>query len=377
MSQLKDIAIIGAGVAGLALAIFARKQGITVTIYERNQEISTIGAGITLWPNAIFVIKQLGVLATIEELSGKPEFIRQFDQFFTMQGELDIKEINEHCQLPSLTILRRDLMKVLAERANALGAEFKFDHQIEQHDIDGLMQTHDLVIGCDGRMKSASRDKLFENKPLPVYQGFINIIGISQLANEQLDHAIEDYRGQQQRFGIVPIKSGLCYWAAAWPASLDKKRPVDDWYHEMHQRFQHWPNQVKQVLSSYNINSLNRIFVHDIDPLPYWHKSNLIVIGDAAHAPLPTSGQGACQALEDAWHLMQTLTTDALLDDQLTSFYQQRIAKVTAAQMAGRSVAKHIFSTTEQPSVSFSNISAEQLSSLWMQGLVSKPEVNR
>jgi 2-polyprenyl-6-methoxyphenol hydroxylase-like FAD-dependent oxidoreductase len=48
---------------------------------------------------------------------------------------------------------------------------------------------------------------------------------------------------------------------------------------------------------------IDKIRVHDHDPVPTWHRHNLILVGDAAHAALPTSGQGACQALEDAWHL--------------------------------------------------------------------------
>lgn len=77
----------------------------------------------------------------------------------------------------------------------------------------------------------------------------------------------------------------------------------------MHQHFAHWPNDIKKVLGCSEESTVKRIFVHDIDPLPYWHNKNLLMIGDAAHASLPTSGQGACQALEDAWHLSKLLSS--------------------------------------------------------------------
>lgn len=369
MNKTKHIAIIGAGVAGLATAIFARQKGIQVSIYERQKEISTIGAGITLWPNATFIIKQLGLLDAIKKVSGRPKYIRQFDQCSVMQGELDINEINVHCGLPSLSILRRDLMASLAEHAVKMGAEIHFNQNVTQGEITNLTQRYDLVVGCDGRMHSAARNQLFKKDISPIYQGFINIIGISDLPENFLDEAIEDYRGQQQRFGIVPLNAKQCYWAAAWPAQIDKKRPESDWYEEMYQRFQPWPDKVQQVLSSHETSSLNRIFVHDLDPLPYWHHNNLLIIGDAAHAPLPTSGQGACQALEDAWHLIHCLDDQQPLNDQLDKFYQLRIDKTSTAQAVGRAVAKQIFSSTQQPSVNFNNTTAEEISELWMKGL--------
>lgn len=93
-------------------------------------------------------------------------------------------------------------------------------------------------------------------------------------------------------------------------------------------------------------------------------------MGDAAHAPLPTSGQGACQALEDAWHLVRVLEKYDDLELALTVFYQQRIDKTSASQRVGRQVAQKIFTTTadtnEAPAL---GISAQQLVTLWMQGL--------
>jgi 2-polyprenyl-6-methoxyphenol hydroxylase-like FAD-dependent oxidoreductase len=123
------------------------------------------------------------------------------------------------------------------------------------------------------------------------------------------------------------------------------------------------------VLKSYEKSSLNRIFVHDLDPLPYWHQDNVLIIGDAAHAPLPTSGQGACQALEDAWHLARCLAKKDVLDNILTGFYQQRIVKTSAAQTTGRQLAQQIFSDYSEPQPSVSGLSAKQLTELWMQGL--------
>ncbi|MFG1498197.1 FAD-dependent monooxygenase [Saccharospirillum sp. HFRX-1] len=374
MSTVKQLAIIGAGVAGLALAIFARKAGIKVTLFERSSNYSSIGAGVTLWPNASFVIKQLGLMDQLIQAGGQPSFTCQFDRQNNQQAEFSIATLDSICGFPTVCILREDLIRLLAEKTETLGATIHFNKTINTQDITQLQQDFDLVVGCDGRMRSAARECLYK-EPVPAqYQGFINIIGISKIDLAPLRKTIHDYRHNTERFGIVPVAKQYCYWAAAWPCELDRSRSQHDWFDEMQQRFQHWPDKVQQVLNSYQPDSLKRIFVHDLDPLPYWHKENLLIIGDAAHAPLPTSGQGASQALEDAWHLSQLLSTDKQLDIILKQLYETRIHKTTSAQQIGRQVAKQLFSQESSSKIlpanrTASSISAQQLSDLYMQGL--------
>ncbi|WDE02406.1 FAD-dependent monooxygenase [Thalassomonas actiniarum] len=372
MNSNNRIAIVGAGVAGLSLAILAKKQGYQVSLYERDCKVSSIGAGVTLWPNAVFILQQMGLEKEIKRLGGVPSYMHQFDHYGIQQGELDIEEVNTLSGFPSVTILRRDLMNILAKELESLGVEILFNCSVTAENIEKLKQEFSLVVGADGRMNSIVRQTLYPEKVQPCYQGFINIIGISQLEEKVLDNVIHDFRGPGERFGIVPIKAGLCFWAGGWSTHLYKERPLSAWYDEMHQRFMNWPEPVQNVLKSYEKESLNRIFVHDIDPLPYWHQNNVLIIGDAAHAPLPTSGQGACQALEDAWHLARNLVKKDELENILAGFYQQRIVKTSAAQTAGRQLAQSIFGDYSEPQLSVSGISAKQLSEFWMQGLEMK-----
>ncbi|SEQ69519.1 2-polyprenyl-6-methoxyphenol hydroxylase [Amphritea atlantica] len=368
MSNIDRIAIVGAGVAGMALAILAAKQGYQVSLYERGSQVSSMGAGVTLWPNAVYIMQQMGLEKELMHLGGTPRLMRQFNQQGVLLGELDIETMNSLSGFTSVTILRRDLMKLLDSALDGLGVERQFNCTITPEAITGLKQDFDLVVGADGRMHSVVRQVLYQGQITPRYQGFINIIGISQM-DGALDNAIHDYRGRGERFGIVPVAADVCYWAAAWSTSMDKERPLSGWYEEMHRRFLGWPDPLQCVLSSYDKASLRAIFVHDLDPLPYWHEDNLLMIGDAAHAPLPTSGQGACQALEDAWHLVRILAEEDELDSALPTFYQRRIDKASAAQAAGRQLAQGIFAAHSEPPASVSDISLEQLTQFWMQGL--------
>lgn len=367
------IAIVGAGVAGMALAILAAKRGYQVTLYERANAVSSMGAGVTLWPNAVFVLRQLGLEQQLLHSAGQPDSMCQFDSEGNALGTLYLGLLNQLSGFASLTILRSDLMRILSAALDALDVEVHFGYAITPQEIDRLQQQFDLVVGADGRMRSVVRQLLHGSKASPVYQGFINVIGISRLEEGGLGDAIHDFRGSRQRFGIVPVRDGACYWAAAWSTPIVEQPSDYDWYAEIEQRFKSWAVPIQQVLESSIPSSIKPIFVHDLEPLAYWHKDNLLIIGDAAHASLPTSGQGACQALEDAWHLVCLLDKRdrfGSLDQLLDAFYQQRISKACAAQQSGRQVAKMIFKEESCDDPMPTKLTAEQLSQFWMQGLV-------
>ncbi|CAM0555830.1 FAD-dependent urate hydroxylase [Vreelandella titanicae] len=161
MNSINRIAIVGAGVAGMALAILAKKQGCQVTLYERDSKVSSIGAGVTLWPNAIFVLQQMGLEKEIKRAGGTPRYMRQFDQYGVQQGEFDIEAVNMLSGFPSVTILRRDLMSILTKALDDLDVEIYFGCSMSVQDIDRLKQDFDLVVGADGRMNSVVRHTLY------------------------------------------------------------------------------------------------------------------------------------------------------------------------------------------------------------------------
>lgn len=372
MIRTKKIAIVGAGVAGLTLAILAKQRGYQVSLFERGSCVSSLGAGVTLWPNAMFVMQQLGLDQQIMQVGGVPGSMRQFDRHGVLQAEFDITTVNARCGFTSVTILRRELMRLLAGALDGLGVDIKFDCAITAAGVTALGQKFDLVVGADGRMNSVVRQVLYPQQVTPRYHGFVNVIGVSWPRAGAFENAIHDYRDSGERFGIVPVNHGCCYWAGAWNTTVDRARPAAAWYDELEQRFRHWPEPIQQVLQSCDSASVQHIFVHDIDPLPYWHQGNVLMIGDAAHASLPTSGQGACQALEDAWHLARLLMENEALDAALQGFYQRRQAKTTAAQLVGRQIAKKIFSAQPEPLLPATAMSAAELSQFWMQGLQSQ-----
>lgn len=384
-----EIGILGGGIAGLSVALALRKQGYNPRVYERRAEPATMGAGVTLWPNASFVLEELGLLQDIEAIGGRPLTMRRQDAAGNALGGLDIALLDRTMGYPTYTVLRRHLQEVLLDHAARAGIPVEFGHRAMAIELDahGRAVTHfengasirpDLLIGADGRMESVAR-KFVAGDNTPTYQGFVNWIGVAQgqhaLAS---DMAIQDFWGAGERFGCVPIRPDLVYWAAAQARPLSEAIPIADMRKEVEDLFAEWPEPVARIIRATPVNAIRLIAVHDLEPLHTWSRANVLLVGDAAHAPLPTSGQGACQALEDAWHLARCLDdASGSLDEVFQAFAKIRAPKTTRLAEQGRIFAHALLTTdpetchirNERAKASNPMQDAQVLAAGWGQGL--------
>jgi len=353
------IAILGAGVGGLSTAIALKQEGFDVDVYERQSMATEIGAGIVCWPNATFVLEQLGILARVIAVSGPLSKMNRFSSTGETLGSLNINELSRLMGYPSLSIIRKDLMSILNHRFIALGGEINYhhnalaltDHNERQAEVifdNGKRITADVIIGADGRMNSIARQYVnVDNKP--VYQGFINWIGVFESLDDVFTElSVADYWGVGERFGIVPVSSKKAYWAGGVTAKEVGERKPETYKQDLQTLFNKWPQPIKQIIEQTPLSTINKIYVHDHNPISSWHRNNVLLLGDAAHSPLPTSGQGACQALEDAWHISQRLKQQSSIAEAFESFTEKRMAKTTGIIMGGRQLAKSIFNDDEK-----------------------------
>lgn len=354
------IAILGGGVAGVSSAIALKQKGFDVSVYERHESASNIGAGIVVWPNAAYVLEQLGVLNEIEAVSGYPTRMRRLSSANEELGVIDIEMINRRMGYSSLSILRRDFQGILTSKLESSGVVIQYAHtvtnietnnpgQAEVHFQNGSKVTADVLIGADGRMASLAR-RYVHGDNAPVYQGFINWIGVFESEEESFEEiAVADYWGVGTRFGIVPVTKHKAYWAGGVACADIGPRNPAEYKTELGSIFSDWPQSVQTMIARTPVERISKIYVHDHDPIHTWHKHNLIVIGDAAHAPLPTSGQGACQALEDAWHLANCLKESPHdLQRAFVKFTEIRFEKTANIVMAARGFALSLFNRDER-----------------------------
>ena len=355
-----EIGILGGGIAGLSVALALRQQGYNPRVYERRAGPATMGAGVTLWPNASFVLQELGLLQDVETIAGQPLSTRRQDAAGNALGGLDIALLNSAMGYPSYTVLRRDLQQVLLDHTARAGIPVEFGHRAAAIELDahgkaiahfenGASIRPDLLVGADGRMESVAR-QFVAGDNRPVYQGFVNWIGVAQMTQAPHalvdDMAIQDFWGVGERFGCVPVRPDLVYWAAAQARPLAEAGSRPDIRKEVEDVFASWPEPVARVIRATPESAMRLIAVHDLEPLQTWSRANVLLVGDAAHAPLPTSGQGACQALEDAWHLARCMEgASGGLDGVFQAFTRIRGPKTARLSEQGRVFARALLAT--------------------------------
>lgn len=389
-----DVIILGAGIAGLSSAIALAKQGISCKIFERQPSISHLGAGIVCWPNACFVLDQLDLLHQVSKHGGEVQSMQRLDATGELLGVLDISKINQIMGYPSISITRHDLTRILYNEVVRLGLKIHFEHEVigfEEDNSQGRVNTAhvifsnnkqvsaELIIGADGRMNSPSRQYvLADNKPK--FQHFINWIGVFESQEKLFTNLdIKDYWGNGERFGIVPINANKAYWAGG-KYSHNIKKEAADYKAELLDLFASWPSPIDKIIKAVVNSKIHKLYIHDHNPIKNWHKNNVLLIGDAAHAALPTSGQGACQALEDAWHLSLCLSNLAPseLESALNAFIHKRTSKTESITYTGRHLAKTIF-TSDKAALAQRNLATSQLDydemaknmgHFWSQGLI-------
>lgn len=384
-----EIGILGGGIAGLSVALALHKQGHTLRLYERRSGPATMGAGVTLWPNAGFVLQELGLLEDVGAVGGRPLSVNRKDPAGDSLGGLDITLLDQIMGYPTHTILRRDLQAVLLAHVARAGIPVEFGYRAAAIELDasgravawfenGKSIRPDLLIGADGRMDSVAR-RFVAGDNAPIYQGFVNWIGVAR-GNDALvsEIGIQDYWGSGDRFGCVAIRKNLVYWAAAQARSLPQATPATDMRKEVMDIFAGWPEPVARLIEATPAHSIQLIAVHDLEPLQTWSRANVLLVGDAAHAPLPTSGQGACQALEDAWHLARCLEgSGGPLDEALLRFAAVRGPKTKKLAEQGRMFAHGLFAQdpeacrvrNERAKASDAVRDAQAMAAGWSQGL--------
>lgn len=363
-----DIAIIGAGIGGLTSALALASAGHKVRVYERRRTPASPGAGYVLWPNAMFVLAQLGLTEAVIARGGKLARMNRYDERGQLLTSLDLSDLAQLMGRDCYAILRTDLLTLLIEAVQARRIPIYFEHElIHIESSEGVVSatfsqgekcTTDLLIGADGRMDSRCRQFVLGDNH-PSYQGFANWVGYVEARLPGLDSpVVSDYWGCGERFGIVRAGPNKYYWAAGAAVERNsrafariKQHKTDNSIHSMlRDRFALWPDVIQQIIAATDTRQINSILVHDLAPQVPWYKDRVLLLGDAAHACLPTSGQGACQAIEDSWHLANCLRacdvkSIADITQKLDHFQQLRFDKTASITRSARQLANQLFST--------------------------------
>lgn len=347
--------IIGAGMGGLFAALALRESGqfTSVDVYEQTAEPSTAGAGITMPPNGARLCKWLGVdLAGGDPkgphgaVDGGRAAILETTRMVMDDGSISVKPLDHNTAANDGAgfhhMHRLDLLMCLYKRCFDFGPDSGEDCPIRIHmskrldsmsqtdDLatvtfrDGTADTGELVIGADG-LNSVTREFVYPAAPprrwtfVVCYRGLIPREEVAKLTKEDgspmdynpIDSASMDAR--KTEFGYVVtywVRGGelLNVWMGYYEPDADEfEGDEGDWFpadraemiRNMKTAFKDDVRMDDVVALAGSVVKPTKWGLYDLDAFPSWHNGRVAVLGDAAHAVLPTFGQGAALAIED------------------------------------------------------------------------------
>lgn len=321
------IAIIGGGIGGLTTALALQKNNLDVTIYESAPEIKPVGAGIIMANNAMQVFDKLSIRHKIEKAGHKISTIKITDPQLKTLSDVQLSKFEHKYGVHNVAIHRGDLQIILADEIGFENIKlskrlFKIEsgngYQLTFE--DGTITHADAVIGADG-IKSVVRNQVLNIGKLRSSQQKC-WRGVSEFDwTEKYDHQAYEAWGKGRRFGFVRINDQKVYWYAVVNENLVRN-----------------PNNLTELFTGFNPEiprmisgtPKDKIFVSDIidlEPIYQWQKDRVCLIGDAAHATTPNMGQGACQAIEDAYILGKLFGEGKSVDEVFIQYEKLRMKK--------------------------------------------------
>lgn len=334
--------IIGAGIAGPILAIQLKEMGYAVEVYEaRSEQNLREGLFIGFSPNGLNVLRHF-----VDPDLLKKDFTAASMQFYNQNKELiatlDNRYQNDKYGCETLQIKRSDLNELVTKAGRERGIIIQYGKKcldvIEREDKvvvtfeDGTQAETDLLFGADGTF-SVVRNTVFPEAVKPEYNRTISTGGYARLPHfrEPLP-AIQMTFGEKAFFAYTVSNKGEIWWFNNYfrkneprreEMSAIMKNEIISGLLEIHKNDDPLINEI--IRASYDFLAYP---IYDIPKLSRWHTKRVCLLGDAAHAIAPHSGQGASLALEDTVCIVNCLKSENTSYEAFSKYQKLRQPRV-------------------------------------------------
>ena len=306
------IAIVGAGIGGLTLAIALRGYGITADVYEQTEELREVGAAVALSANAMRFLEQVGLTTQLAaHWFLVSDLIYRDGRTGRLIGRHRVgAEYRQRFGAPFIGIHRADLQAILSA---AVGMDrirlrkrlvniYDGGAQAVLHFDDRSTAEADLVVGADGARSAVRQWMLgYDDALYTGCSGFRGIVPMDRLPKLPDPTALQFWMGPGGHLLHYPMgKNHINFLLverhpAPWPVH-EWTLPATEG--EQLRHFAKWHPAVVEMITATPVS--NRWGLFHRPPLGRWTKGRVTLLGDAAHAMAPHHGQGANQSIEDA-----------------------------------------------------------------------------
>lgn len=344
----REIAVVGAGIGGLAAAIALATRRVKVQVFESAPALGEVGAGLQIAPNGVAVLEALGLRDAAERAASRPEAVelRDYrDGRLVARVPLGDAIVARHGR-PYWHLHRADLIAVLAAGATDLGVTVHCGRRVTAavpagtsvalKTDAGPAGSFEAVIAADG-VRSSLRAAHLSAAP-PRFTGHVAWRGT--VAAGRLPPALSvpaarvtmgpgrhivsyPLRGRSL-VNFVAVEERAAWTEEGWSTPDDPDR--------LRAAFAGWGGEAGALLAAVEETFLWGLFDHA--PLPRWSEGRLALLGDACHPMLPFLAQGATMALEDAWVLGDCLDLAGDLPTGLVAYETARLARTARVQRA-------------------------------------------
>lgn len=334
------IAIVGAGIGGLTAAALLNEQGHEVKIFEKNSQVSEVGAGIGIGGNVIEKLGKHDLAKGIKNVGQVIDTMEVLDDKNNMLSKMKLKK-----NTVNLTMTRQSLIDII--KSYVPNQIIFTNHHVTDIDNGALkvtlhfetqeQESFDLCIGADG-IHAKTREVTVPNSK-PIYQGYTVFRGLVEDVDIKHTNIAKEYWSKKGRVGIVPLLNNQAYWFISINAKEKDKKMQSYGKPHLQARFNHFPNEVRKILDKQSETDILLHDIYDLNPLKSFIYQRVVLLGDAAHATTPNMGQGAGQAMEDAIILANCIASYDF-DEALQRYDKLRVKHTKKVTLRSRKIGK-------------------------------------